>query len=164
VAGQRRTDLALRELGHLASALEQRPGPARRAFLESSYARQREPPAEAHAPWWPALLPALPPGVLAETTSLLRARPDAGARTLLGMLLARNESYDAALDEFGTSSAAGDQPLLALALRALALWRTERPAEARAELARLGELLRSSPRTEPGLEELLADVRGVIGP
>jgi Flp pilus assembly protein TadD len=79
------------------------------------------------------------------------------------MLLARSGSFEEALIELGTRRAPGEEPLLALALRALALAQTKRLPEARAELVQLAELRAGSPRPEPGLDEVLGGLRHLLG-
>jgi tetratricopeptide (TPR) repeat protein len=156
-----RMNMALASLGELARALDERPGAELGTALERSWARRCESSGESL--WWPVLLRDPRPRVLEAAVAVLRARVEPDARLQLGMLLARAGRTEEALAELGPTRPSADEPLLALALRALALARAGRLPEARAELARLAERRRASPRDPPGLADLLADLRGLLG-
>src|SRR5262245_61810767 len=160
-AGRRRLELALVQLDGLEHALEEAEPPQREAFLARSYERQRASPDAARSAWWPALLTGLSESVFQAATGLLRGRDEPAAHAQLGMLLARRAQWEEALAELGAPR--GEEPLLALALRALALAETERFTEARAELVRLAGLRAGSPRPEPGLDQVLAGLRELLG-
>ncbi len=160
-SGARRRRLVQDEFEALLADLEARASPAGlELFLRRSLERHRQDPGRAEEPWWLAFAPAPPPRVAAAARALLEADAGPDVRLQLGLLDARTERFAEALASLEPRT---DEPLHAGALRTLALIGLGRLGEARAELRRVDERAADA-ALEPELLELVAQVRGLLGP
>jgi tetratricopeptide (TPR) repeat protein len=154
----RRSELAVAELDELALRLAAVPDPERLGFVERSYALHGR-FEDSTAGWWLAGRPNLPANVLETALSLLRTRTEPDALFLRAMLLTRAERFEEALETF--RGAPGRPPTAAGALHIVALARSGRLAEARAELLRLAEPPEGG--GAPEIAEWLPELRELVG-
>jgi hypothetical protein len=159
-SGRRRLHLAREELGALALALDEQGEPALGHFLARSY-ELHGPDPESRSPWWVALQPGLPARVFDAADGFLRSRSEPAAALQRGLLLARTQRFEEAARAFEAAPMEG--PPVARALRALSLASLGRLPEARSEMLAVAERRRADPRSDPELEELLEELRDLMG-